>query len=186
MQVKEIIMSAAMMAGREDICGYLAGDEEDEGTAAKDTENMVRCFNLVENEIALEYKPLKYSQRIVTDNGIVEFAELQKQALDIIKVEDESGNKVKYKLYQTYLKTKPDTVVVHYTYIPQKKTLEDKSDFAAADIPLRTAALGVVTEFSLISSLFDEAVMWDRRYKDSLQRACSKKVKSVLPARRWI
>jgi hypothetical protein len=187
LNIKDIVMAAATLINREDICNYLLGVETDDLSAAKkDTDIMLRCFNLIENEIALEYKPLIFSENITTENGIINFDILSKQILEVIKVEDESENKISYKLFHTYLKTKPENVVLYYSFIPEKKELTSISDYLENEIPQRTMAMGIACEFSLISAMYDEAVMWDKRYKDSLERISSKKVKQVMPARRWI
>ena len=187
MNIKDIIAAAATLLNREDICNYLISGEVDDLTSTvKDLDIMLRCFNLVENEIALEYKPLVCIENITTENGIVNFDILTKPIIEIIKVEDESGNKLNYKLFHTYLKTKPENIVVYYTYIPEKKLLTGISDYTEVEIPQRVLAMGIACEFSLISAMYDEAVMWDKRYKDSLDRMTSKKIKQVMPARRWV
>jgi len=187
MKIKDIIISAATLAGREDICNYLSdGYAEDHAAAKKDADIMLRCFNLVENEIALEYKPLIFFENVITDGGIINFDSLKKQITDVVKIEDIYGNRIKYRLFNTYLKTKPGEVVIYYSCIPEKKGLEDSSDYKESEMPLRVMAEGVACEFSLVSALYDEAVLWDKRYKDSLLKICSKKTDKPMPARRWI
>jgi hypothetical protein len=187
MKIKDIVSAAATLLGREDICSYLSnGFTEDITTTKKDTDILLRCFNLVENEIALEYKPLIYCENISNDDGLIYFQNLEKQIIEIIKVEDESGNKLKYKLFNTYLKTKPENIIVYYSYIPEKKDIEGESDYSESIMPLRIMAQGIACEFTLISAMYDEAVLWDKRYKDSLERICIKTTKKTMPARRWI
>ena len=187
MNVKDIISAAATLLSREDICTYLTeGTAEDLTPTQKDTDIILRCFNLVENEIALEYKPLIFRESITSADGIINFDTLEKPILDVVRIEDESGNKINYKLYHTYLKTKPENCIIYYSYIPEKKQIGGVSDYTDSDMPQRVIAMGIACEFSLISAMYDEAVMWDKRYKDSLERICSKKIKKVMPARRWI
>ena len=87
---------------------------------------------------------------------------------DVLAVYDVYDNKLEFKLLPFYVKTKPDAVKVEYTYLPPEYTLDETIAYDEKLIPMRVIAYGVTAEYSLISGRFDEASIWDRRYKNSV------------------
>lgn len=188
MKVKDILCEAAAIMGRQDLEEYLKeNNAPDVLSAQKDCELLLRCYNLAENEIALEYRPISISEEVETQDGLIFIKDLKETALDIISIVDEYQNKIGYKIYPEYIKTAPKKLRITYTYIPQRKKIDDESAFSATNITQRIAAMGTACEFLLISGLYDEALMWDKRYKDSLLKVSREKTAGrVMPAaRRW-
>lgn len=52
-------------------------------------------------------------------------------------------------------------------------------------VSARVTALGVAAEYCFVCGLFEEAQLWDGRYKDSLKIALRKKGAMSVKARRW-
>ena len=88
-------------------------------------------------------------------------------------------------MFPEYLKTQPQRVCVRYTYLPQKKTLTDTSDFML-HASVRLFAYGIATEYSLACGLFEEAAVWDKKYKDAIKAAYSAKPVRRMRSRRWV
>ena len=169
MTIKEILISTAAFLGRSDIIDYLdKGVTVNNEQCEKEVKMMVRCANLVINELALEYLPLKFIETAESNGGIIYFGSLSKNILQVLNIFDEYDNKISYKLHADYVKTKPERVKIEYTYIPDTYAIDDVIGYAEKDLPLRAIGYGVASEFSIISGLYDEGVMWDKRYKDSL------------------
>ena len=92
MTVKEIILAAAGELGlNEKVQAYLDGASEN-GKA--ETEKLLHCFNLVENELALDYLPLYAEEEIENISGAVYYSEFSKRVVRILRVIGESGNAV--------------------------------------------------------------------------------------------
>ena len=79
MTVREVIATASELVGvGEEVKCYLDGDRsKGEG----ETLALLRCFNFIENEVALDYLPLVAEDTVATDTGRVEYSALTKAAV---------------------------------------------------------------------------------------------------------
>ena len=145
---------------------------------------MLRCFNLVENEVALDYLPLYAEDETESETGTIAYSVLSKKAVRILGVRDEWGNKISFRLFPEFLRTAPGRVKIVYTYTPEEKGLEDSSDFILQVSP-RLLALGMAAEYCLAGGLFEEAEVWDAKYRDALSAAYRSRPARVMRSRRW-
>ena len=74
MTVKEVLDCAAFLLGKEETQAYL-NQSEAEGTpqVQRETELLLRCYNIVENEIALDYLPLTAEESFIAENGTIPY-----------------------------------------------------------------------------------------------------------------
>lgn len=87
MTVKEAILLAADEIGvGERVRAYFENNAE---TGKKETETLLRCFNIVENELALDYLPLYAEEEVFAETGAVRYAELTRPAVRILRVTDD-------------------------------------------------------------------------------------------------
>ena len=150
-----------------------------------DVENLLRCFNLIENELALDYLPLYQEEEIDTKTGAVYFSELRSSPVRIMRVEDEWGNSCPFKLFPDYLKTQAGKIVVRYSYLPKEKTINEQSDFVL-QVSTRLFAYGMASEYTLSCGRFEEAVIWDKKYKDAISATYKSNPSRKIKARRWV
>ena len=81
MTVKEVLLTAAFELGMADgVQAYLDGTSQ---AGKADTERLLTCYNLVENELALDYLPVTAEDEVLTDTGVVYFTELLAEALGV-------------------------------------------------------------------------------------------------------
>jgi len=191
-KMKEIVKLAATFLQSDNVlkcidcypkpCKELDADEL--ASAEKELNLLLRCANLTLCEIAADYFPLKTKQIFNTDDGQIKYCEFSKTPVDIYKAE-KSGNDVKFRLFTDFMTTACGAVTVLYTYLPKDIALTGSLNFEPNKADARIAAYGTAAEYCLISSLYEEALMWDKRYKDSLMNA-KRSVKGIkIPARRW-
>ena len=184
MLVKECMELAAIRLGVEDsLQAYY--DNCNTLEDAKKVELLLTCFNIVENELALDYFPLLAEDTLTSEGGVIEFSALQKAAIRITKVMDEWGNSVPYQLFPAYLKTQPGKVRVTYTYTPEKKELSGTSDFSSA-VSTRLIADGMAAEYAIATGLFEDAAVWDKKYKDGIRAAYRLQKCKRIASRRWV
>lgn len=182
MTVKEIILAAATELGiAEKVEAYITSGATDGEAEAK---ALLTCFNLVENEVALDYLPLLAEEELESETGAIYYASLSREPVRVIGVRDEWGNDVPFTLFPEYLKTQPQRVRLRYTYLPKAKTFNDKSDFIL-NASVRLFAYGVAAEYSLAGGLFEEAAVWDKKYKDAIKAAYASKPARRMRSRRW-
>ena len=106
MTVREVIKEAAEIVGAEKVKAYI---DSNVSGGERQTEVLLRCFNLVENELALDYLPLKCEETFQTQTGAIDYASLSKKAVRILSVKDESGNSVPFKTFPDRLKTQANS-----------------------------------------------------------------------------
>ena len=183
MTVKDVILAAAEGIGIQEKVKAFAESGSSEGK--KETEILVQCFNRVENEVALDFLPLYVEDETECVGGKVSYASLSKKAVRILQV-TQNGERIKFRLFPDYLEIAASGFVkVFYSYAPEKKKLNDESDFKTL-VSDRTFADGVAAEYCLATGLFEEAQIWDKKYKDSLCAAYKPKASKVASVRRWV
>lgn len=192
MLVKEILAQAAFLLGQEDVSEYLKSNSQS-GLSAEElkdltqkTDLLLRCYNMVENEVALDYLPLTAEERIDGAGEKIRYTSFLHTPVSVLSVTDERGNKIPYTVFPEYIKTDArGTVVVTYSYAPPTKLIGGESEYGAR-VPQRLFAYGVACEACLIAGLYDEASAWDKKYKDALLCAYSRNRPHVIRSRRWV
>jgi hypothetical protein len=187
-EVKEIVKLAAIYLQLEEVLALetFGGDvAEADANTAKNLELLVRCLNLVYNELASDYVPLKHSEEVLVEDGEIDINTLEKRLISVLKLANKDGKNVKYKVYPTAIKIENGTYDLEYSYLPNEVELTDSIEEFGGKLTERIIAYGVASEYTLISGLFDEAELWKKRFLDSLIVATGKKSEIKMPARRW-
>lgn len=183
MKVRDVMALAAANLGREDLVALVCGcSGEPEGDLAA----LLRCYNLVENEIALDYFPLKQRDAVKISDGKLSYSELSRAPVTILSVTD-GLRELPFEALPTGLSVNAPGSFrgeILYTYSPAEKEIDGDCEFSEK-ISARLLSLGVACEFCLSHGLFAEAAVWEKKYRDALKAAdiCRKKL-SVRP-RRW-
>ncbi len=181
MTVKEVLYQAALLVGATDAATFLDGSS----TAGENEANvLLRCLNFVENEVALDYLPLCSEETFESETGVIPFEKLALAATRIVSVKDESGNSVAFKSFPDYIKTQPGKVTVAYTYTPKEKALGDEMEYSRL-ASKRLFAYGVAAEYCLACGLYEEAAVWDKKYKEAIGAAYEAHPPRRLASRRW-
>lgn len=183
MTVKECIAAAAVELGiGDEVRDCLDGESS---AASGDVENLLQCFNLVENELALDYLPLLAEDTLETDTGTVQYSELSRAVVRVISVRDQAGNDVAYQLFPAFLKAQAGTLTVRYTYTPVPKTLSGKSDYTLY-ASVRLFAYGMAAEYAAATGQYEAAAVWDKKYKAAIAAAYRTHKAKKIRARRWV
>lgn len=183
MTVREIMALAAELCGRKDLAEFLEGGAcADFQAAAREEETLLRCYNLAENEIALDYLPIRRQEEAVSD-GEIAYAELSKPILEIFSVRDADGEKLPYRAGEQGIRVRPGKAVVDYSYRPRVKRAGDEPE-ANGRADARVLALGTACEFALMNGMTETAALLDKRYRDALACACRERG-GRLKLRRW-
>ena len=181
--VKEVLLASAKMLGLDGATKYLDGTTQD-AASKLEAEELLRCFNIVENEVALDYLPLHAETEIDSQTGVVYYTQLPSAIVRVLRVRDAWGNSVAFKLFPNYLKTQSGRVTISYTYAPAQKAIADNSDFAV-QASVRLFAYGVAAEYTLSAGMFEDSAVWDKKYKDAIEAAYASRPSRVLRSRRW-
>ena len=184
MKVLEIVKLAALFAGKREVVTSLMGAVQPEPYLQEEIDMFVRCVNLVNHEIASDYIPLVYEETLTGEFGKFSYTKFAKKVYEIIRATSFGGDKIRFKLFPTYMQTNINTVNVMYSYLPDIVDLS--SDINYPKLSENVFAYGVAMEYLLINTLSDEAQIWERRYRDGLFLASRKTHEKTLPKRRWV
>lgn len=184
MKVKDIVALAAENIGREDLAETLASLTEEPTGELK---TLLRCYNLVENEVAIDYFPPKREESVLPVNGAVAFSSLSRIPVEICRVRNAEGEDVRFELHPSSLLLPEGTgaVTITYAYSPVNKGYADECEFQGK-VSARLLSFGVAGEFCLTSARYSEAAIWQKRFQDALRAADYHKRRITVRARRWV
>lgn len=169
MKLKDIVKCAAVYLGLEKVVSYIeSGAYSSDSDALYSTDTLTRCANLVINELACAYFPVKKTEEIAVEEGKAYFSAFTETPLEIKSVKNLSGENTDYTVYPEYIKTYENAVIVEYEYLPPNYDLNDIIGYKEKDVPARVIAYGVAAEYSLTVKAFDESVLWHDRYEKAL------------------
>lgn len=188
MTTKQVLKLTATFLGKEDLlsCPYFSGEEGNlSETEEKELDLMLRCLNLIVSEISTDYLPI-YNQKQITFTGnSLNLDSIDTNIFQITSLKDEYGNNVRFKILANEIKADVKNATITYTSFANDCTLDGEIDVFSTKIPDRVFAYGTAMEYSFISSLFDDAEIWESRYKNALLNLSHKKHNIIMPKRRW-
>jgi hypothetical protein len=174
MKVKDCIEAAAGYLGIENIEEKLQGSE---GNAFL---QIARC---IVSEIVSDYYPLRVSEELESESGELFFRDFEKDPIDIYFVRKE-GISVPFRTFFDRIETASGRVQVEYSFLPYIEGIDSDLPFSER-VSARVVGYGIAAEYCIINGM-DEAVIYDKRYRDALRRAAIVKGEKRLAARNWI
>ena len=170
MKISEIIKTAATYLSREDVCEYLTNQEIEASRQTLETVDLLtRLTNLVISE--LSEGDVRMVEKVQLNGKTkITFAELDNKILDVVGVYDESGNQLEYSLSTYQLNSRNGIYTFVYSYLPANYGLFDTIGEFEKNVTTGILAYGVSAEFCLTEGRFEEAVMWNKRYVDSINK----------------
>ncbi len=146
---------------------------------------LLKCLNLIQNEVACEFIPLQAIEEVKATDFKVNYNQFSKKPISIIWAKDKLGRNIRFKSFADYLMIFGGSAKIKYNYMPKEITSLD-SDIEEAILPMRIYAYGIAREFYLMQSLSEDADIWEVRFKDSLCVFARKKQEVKMPCRRWL
>lgn len=185
MTVKDIIKIVCEFVGENEIRAKLEADTTLSEREQEKVDCMVRCFNLVNQEIASDYLPFLTEESVDVSNSIINFSTLSKSVVNIYQVKNGFGMPIRFKNYPNYIEVCGNAKKVIYSYLPDELKLGD--NIARLNgLTERIYAYGVASEFLLIDGLGADAEIWEERFKTSLFVLSRRKGEHRLPRRSWM
>lgn len=182
MNVKEVLLLAAGNLGRDDLVSQIPTLSSPSGEAA----SLLRCYNLIENELAADYFPLRFCESIMPNQGEIAYSALTKNCAQVTAVRRNGAEcGFREEAAGIVLDRVCDAVEVEYFYIPEAKLLSGKAE-VSAKVTARLMSLGIASEFCLSRGQFSEAALWERKYQDAIRAAHCDRRKKRMRSRRWI
>ena len=182
MLIREVIELAVRLLDREDLLNAVAS-----GEAQGEVATLLRCYHVVENEVALDYFPIFNTEKFAVKDGKLFFTQFTLTPVNVKKVTNTSDMGVPFSVNSLYLSL-PEScreVLVTYSYSPPKQEMDGIVPFPNTISP-RLLAFGVASEYCIIARRFEEGKMWGERYRDALRAAGILRRPLSVRSRRWV
>lgn len=188
MTAKEIIKNVCIYLGKEDILtsSFFEPDgQEISIDAQKDIEKMLKCINDITEELATQYIPITKTKVIQLDGGAIDLFSIDDYIHEIISVKSLSGKTLRYVISGNKMVCLASKVEITYKVYPEEITLEGNAENFGGKLSARIIAYGVASEYCFLEMLYDDATLWETRYKNALLNAQRKKGELKLKKRGW-
>jgi len=138
-----------------------------------------RCANLVLANIATNHRDCEASQTFNVRDGKIEYKDFNKAFLRVKSVSEGT-----YSLFIDFMQVQNGRIKVTYLYIPNfSDDLEEV--ISIPNLAEETFIYGVITEYALISGMFNEAKVWNERFEAGLFNTSEKNKRLKIRAPRW-
>ena len=192
MKVIDILKDACTFLQMEDEYDYLSSYNIDSNTFSNESSDSVsrnvkllsKCVSLVVDTICSEYIKLKDSVYVYTIDGRIKYSDIsENQVYSIVSVEDDGGL-VQFSDYNSEICVS-NSGRYRVTYLYGISNLDYDSDLSIFRLPSKDIAYGVISEFLYIEKLYDDASIWDKRFKSTILNLLSNKKHLYIKPRRW-
>lgn len=178
MQVNEILNKAAMLLGENLTVEESPTDER--------TARLVNALGVTYMRLITEYAPLEEQATITVSGGEFSLASLPKKFFDVIKLVCSGGGKARSKVRGGKLFAEDGSYSLLYSYTPNSYPSLGGTVEMPPRVSLDLLASGVAAEYALESMLFEEATLFEKRYKEGLANVLSSRKEITLPFGRWL
>ena len=186
MLVKEVVFQVLNILQNNELSTALKDEVELTETQNEELDILLMCVNMVQNIIATDYIKLKETVSLHNTTGKVMFSNItDKNILDIVKIFDAYGNNLKFKMDYDGVVTKKGKINICFAFIPKTMGLEDELYFKT-HMTERVFAYGVLGEYFFVKGNFDDASIWDVRFKQALLNIRRNLREIKIPKREWI
>ena len=183
MKVQEIIKLVCDFVGEKELREKLDAEATLTDKQQEKIDAMVRCFNLVNKEVATDFVPFLTKEEV--DGQIINFSSLKKKVVHIFALKNRFGMNLRFKCFPNFVEAEGRAKTVLYSFFPEELVLTDEVQCASC-LSARVFAYGVASEYLLIFGISDDAEIWENRFKQSLFMLTRKKGEHLLPKRRWL
>ena len=145
----------------------------------EDLEVWLKCYNLVEQELATDYFPILEIDKFFHVDNKIYYKDFSRSTYLIRGIQDFRGDKVDYTLVADGILIKKNydggTFFVKYYYLPEEKGLQSHCTYGADYIHI--VKYGVAAEYCLATGNYDLAKTYSDKYKERIKLKGPKKKK---------
>ena len=186
MTVKEVLGNAARLIGERDVFDFLSdGVPDDRAYAEESAELLKRCYDIVVDELACEYLPLKKTEEFVVTDGKIPFRDFSEKPISIDRVSDENGNKLAYSTIIDHLEVNAAKVSITYGFRPESQKLTDEAYYADGIIGEHVLSYGIAAEYCLERGRISDAEIWNAKYANALKARLAEKRRLKIKVGKW-
>ncbi|MBQ7453284.1 MAG: hypothetical protein IJS68_03355 [Clostridia bacterium] len=188
--LNDLLMLVGSLLGLGDVTDYLASyDADNPTTPPSNLTDLKRLANFAYSQIVRDYMPLLITET-KTSNASCEiaYAGFSKTVANIKKVCFENGTPCTFRCFPEFIKVGYPTrkFLITYAYVPNEfSDLEDEIELPFG-LSLTAVAFATCFEYAIAGGLYDEADMWEQRFKEKISSAIRGNREHKLPSRGWI
>jgi len=186
MTVLEVLESASLYLNlQEEFKDIFAQKEDIDEEVNLHFEKLLKCLNIVVEDISSQYLTLKTIEEIQIDKNGFEINKLSKRVNQILCLKSGDTN-IKFKIVDNKIICDfVGKLDVEYSYYPKKLNRKDDLDCFNGKVSLKTIAIGVASEYCFVCGFFDDAKIWEQRFLNSVNGNVRRISPSYMPKRRW-
>lgn len=143
----------------------------------KEKDLWVKCYNYIEQELAMSYFPILEIDKHFNVDDIIYFKNFTRKPYQIKSIQDFHGDKINYIVNPDYIELKKNynggTFFVKYYYIPEEKEFSSNSTYGKEYIDI--LKYGVAVEYCLAKGDFDLGDIYSNKYKEAIKKKSSKR-----------
>lgn len=188
MTAKEIIKNVCTYLGKEELLNssfFETDGQEPTKEQTKQINKMIDCLNYITEELATEYLPILKTKEVTLNSGAITLKEIDSKLQEIISVKTLNGKTLRYIIANDKMICLATRVVISYKVYPETITFTSSAENFGGKISARVIAYGVASEYCFLEMLYDDATLWESRYKNALLVASRKKGEIKLKKRGW-
>lgn len=188
MQVKDILKLSCSFLGKEELLDTSYFNEQGNELTddlANDLNKMLLCLNNVTEEIATDYLPLLKQKEVTFVNGKISAQDIDNNIFSIVSIKTKSGKNLKYKYLKDEIICVVTNAIITYKVYPNTLELNGNAESFGGRLSARILAYGVASEYAYMEMLYDDATIWENRFKNALLYSSEKKGELNLKSRRW-
>lgn len=141
--------------------------------------NLVRCYNLVEQELATDYFPILEVEKFFHVEDKIYYKDFSRKPYMLKGIQDFRGDSVSFRLTPEYITLIKNyhggTFFVKYYYIPDTKELYSTCTYGAEYTGI--LKYGIAAEYCLTNGDFEQAKIYNDKYKERIKLKGPKKTK---------
>lgn len=182
MKIRQIAESTARILN---LTSALEALKREDAALDEEVAKLLTAVDFIVDEIARDYFPLIRQERLCVKDGRIAYTDFSRLPVGIIEVKRQGKSVPFSRLYDGIAVEKEGEVEVKYCFKPEKAVLEGETEWEDSCFGVRLASYGAAAEYCVMNDMAEEAVLWDKRYRDALERAVREKTRRTLPRRRW-
>lgn len=186
-KVIDVMLLCSELLKNQALTDCLKGTSDGDEKTLSERADYLRVYEMVVDELAFEYFPLKAEEIKQVENGKVKLSSLNFTPIDVLGVYDAEGSEpIEYELFATELRVKKEgKVKIVYSHAAPRA--DEQDDFIYSLKPGKfVVACGMAAEICLENGLTGEASLWRNKFDCGVRGRVAERRKLVIKPRRWL
>ena len=179
MNVNDILNKAISLLGIKDLT--VSASSQDGRLS-----DLVNALGVAYLRLITEYAPLEKEESITVTGGSFLTSGLTSKIFDAVRLTNGVGRSVKCRLRGGSLLAEDGSYTLRYYYLPQSMPAIGGTVEVAPQVTLPLFAEGVAAEYALENMMYEESLLFERRYKEGLMKVLTPHAPKTLTVKRWI